>query len=140
MEELSRFSVSVPAALLLQLDAWIQEKNFPNRSEGLRQLIRHHLAECRWEEEEGESYGSLTILYNHHGNAILNTLTSLQHDYEELIVCTTHVHMDHDHCMEVLVLKGDTKRMAEFILKLSNVRGILAATPTLMRAEKIDMP
>ena len=138
MEELSGFSVSIPTALLVQLDAWIQGKNYPNRSEGLRQLIRHHLAEFQWEEEEGESYGSLTILYNHHGNTVLSTLTSLQHDYEELIVCTTHVHMDHDHCMEVLVLKGNTKRMAEFILKLSNIRGILAATPTLMKADKIN--
>ncbi|MGI6252075.1 MAG: nickel-responsive transcriptional regulator NikR [Aminivibrio sp.] len=124
MDSLVRFGVAVPASLLAEFDQYIQGKGLQNRSEALRQLIREKLAREIWSRGEGTVFGTVTIMYDHHVRDATNSLTTLQHDFGEAIICTTHVHVDHSHCLECIVLKGDPKTIREFEDALSLVRGI----------------
>lgn len=124
MDPLVRFGVAVPASLLAEFDLYIQGKGLQNRSEALRQLIRERLSREIWSRGEGTVFGTVTIMYDHHVKDSTGSLTSLQHDFGGAIICTTHVHVDHDHCLECIVLKGEAKTIKKFADALSLVRGI----------------
>lgn len=124
MDQLVRFGVAVPGSLLEEFDLFIQGKGLQNRSEAIRQLIRERLSREMWAQGSGTVFGTVTIMYDHHTKDATNALTSLQHDHGEAIVCTTHVHVDHDHCLECIVLKGDAGVIRRFVDALSTVRGI----------------
>jgi len=124
MDSLVRFGVAVTASLLSEFDLYIRGKGLQNRSEALRQLIRERLSRERWSRGDGIVFGTVTIMYDHHIKDATGSLTSLQHDFGEAIICTTHVHVDHDNCLECIVLKGDARTIKKFEDALSSVRGI----------------
>ena len=123
-DRLVRFGVAVPDSLLSEFDLFIQGNGLQNRSEAIRQLIRERLAREMWAHGEGTVFGTVTIMYDHHTKDATNALTSLQHDFGDVIVCTTHVHVDHAHCLECIVMKGDAGTIKGFENALSSVRGI----------------
>ncbi|EFQ23843.1 transcriptional regulator NikR, CopG family [Aminomonas paucivorans DSM 12260] len=127
---LARFSVSLPEELLEAFDRWIQRQSLGTRSEALRKLIRRFISESLWEERSGEVCGTLTLLYDHHSRDAVGELTRLEHDFEDVIVCTTHIHLDHDHCLEAVLLKGPTCRARAFSEALME-KGLLYAAPSL---------
>lgn len=124
MDSLVRFGVAVPSSLLAEFDLYIQSKGLQNRSEALRQLIRERLSREMWSRGGGKVFGTVTIMFDHHIKDATGSLTSLQHDFGEAIICTTHVHVDHNHCLECIVLKGDAGTIREFEDALASVRGI----------------
>lgn len=122
MEKLVRFGVAVPENLLVEFDKWIKNKGIPNRSEAIRQLIREFVAEEHWDCETGTVYGAITITYDHHAHDAMGGLTTLQHNFGDIINCSTHVHIDHDHCLEVIVVNGNAKNIKELVDSLSCMR------------------
>ncbi|MFA7621242.1 MAG: nickel-responsive transcriptional regulator NikR [Aminobacteriaceae bacterium] len=131
MSLLVRFGVAVPEAMLEEFDAFIERNGMPNRSEALRQLIRERLSRERWLDGEGMVYGTVTIMYDHHGKDMIAALTALQHDFGSSIVCTTHVHVDHDHCLECIVLKGDAGEVRRFVDSLRTLKGLKSIEPSI---------
>jgi len=131
-----RFGVSIEEKLLTKFDSHINEKGYVNRSEAIRDLIRDVLVEQRIENPETESFGTLTIIYNHHHGEISDKLNNVQHDYFQNIVSTTHIHLDSHNCLEVLILKGKAghlKSLADMILSIKNVKHgkfVIASTET----------
>lgn len=131
-----RFGVSIEEKLLTKFDSHITEKGYVNRSEAIRDLIRDVLVEQRIENPETESFGTLTIIYNHHHGEISDKLNNVQHDYFQNIVSTTHIHLDSHNCLEVLILKGKTgnlKSLSDMILSMKNVKHgkfVIASTET----------
>ena len=109
MSELIRFGVSIEDHLLHQFDRLITEKSYNNRSEAIRDLIRDHLVQQQWEDSQTESVGTITIIFDHHVRELTESLTSAQHKFEQEIIAATHVHLDHDHCLEVIIVKGKTE-------------------------------
>jgi CopG family nickel-responsive transcriptional regulator len=128
---LVRFGVAVPEGLLRDFDRQIERKGVPNRSEAIRQLIRDSISDTRWTEGKGTVYGSVTISYNHHTREACSTLTDIQHDFGDVIICTSHVHADHDHCVEVIMVKGEASRVKALIEELSGVRAINNLSPVI---------
>ncbi|NPV89775.1 MAG: nickel-responsive transcriptional regulator NikR [Firmicutes bacterium] len=124
MEELVRFGVSINPQLLEQFDKVIKNKGYPSRSEALRDLIRDHLVEYKWESDEGEVVGTITLIYDHHTNNLLPLLNDLQHDYHPLVQSTMHIHLDHHNCMEVLVVKGPAQLAREIAERLISMKGV----------------
>ncbi|MFH1541559.1 MAG: nickel-responsive transcriptional regulator NikR, partial [bacterium] len=92
-------------------------------SEAIRDLMRENIVE-QAVEAGGEVAGTITIIYDHHTRDLSDKLTSLQHDYYTNIVSTTHVHMDHHNCLEVLVVKGKSKDVQTFADKLISTKGV----------------
>ena len=91
MSKLIRFGVSLNEELLEQFDTQINSKGYANRSEAIRDMIRNDLVEKEWEEGSKETFGTLTIVYDHHAGNLDKTLTELQHRYYELIISNIHV-------------------------------------------------
>lgn len=124
MSELVRFGVSIENHLLEEFDRLIQQRNYSNRSEAIRDLIRNELVLQEWTDDEAESLGTVTIIYDHHIRELSSVLTSVQHDFNEQIISTMHVHLDHHNCLEVLVVKGMTKNIRQIADKLISIKGV----------------
>lgn len=124
MSELIRFGVSIENHLLEQFDRLIQQRNYSNRSEAIRDLIRNELVHEEWKDEDAESVGTVTIIYDHHVRDLNNVLTSVQHDFNKQIISTMHVHLDHHNCLEVLAVKGTTKNIRQIADRLISIKGV----------------
>lgn len=131
MEPFARFSVSLPASLLAAFDAEISRQGIPSRSDALRKLIHRFTAEQAW-EEGGPVCGTLTLLYDHGSHDAAAELTELQHAFPQLILCTTHVHMEAGRCMEVVLLRGSAEDFRCFVRAVSNLRAVLCAEPVVL--------
>lgn len=120
---LRRFSVSLDEELLQQFDRYIRERGYVNRSEAVRDLIRKEFISEEW-EQDGDVAGVVTLVYNHHQPQLQEKITEIQHDYYTLITSTTHVHMDHHNCLEVIIVKGKASRIREMAEKVIAMRGV----------------
>ena len=123
MSNTKRFGVSLDGELLNIFDSICAERGYTNRSEAIRDLIRTSFLAEKWDEEEIAS-GVLTLVYDHHRNDLARRLTSIQHDYHDSIITTMHFHMDHDNCLEILVLKGEPKLLRDLSHKLISATGV----------------
>ncbi len=128
-----RFGVSIHESLLKEFDRFIEEKHYTNRSEALRDLIRDHLVEQEWDENK-ETIGTITIVYDHGVPELMEKLTDLQHHYSKLIRSTLHIHLDEHRCLEVLAVRGrsgEVKKIADSLIATKGVKhGKLTATTT----------
>lgn len=120
---LRRFSVSLEEQLLEQFDTFIRGRGYVNRSEAVRDLIRKEFVSEQW-ELDGDVAGVVTLVYNHHQSQLQETLTAIQHEYYILITSTTHVHMDHHNCLEVIIVKGRASLIRELAEKMIALRGV----------------
>jgi len=123
MSDLERFGISLPKDLLVKFDKVIKRKGYANRSEAIRDLMREHLVEEAIEEDK-EVVGTVTIVYDHHIRDLSDKLTHIQHDYHKNIVSTTHIHLDHHNCLEVLVVKGKSGKVKGIGEKLISTKGV----------------
>ena len=105
MANLFRFGISLEKKLLDEFDILIKRKNYSNRSEAFRDLIRQELVKEEW-AEGSEVVGAITLVYDHHKRELVNKLTDIQHDFQGTIISTQHIHLDHDNCLELIAVKG----------------------------------
>ena len=124
MSEIVRFSVSVENDLLKKFDEYLRKEQFATRSEAVRQLIHDRLTTRAWEQGQHEVAGTLTLVYDHHRTQLGEKLAQLQHDHNDLIVATTHVHLTHDVCLEVIILRGPAQRLQQIAAQLKGLKGI----------------
>jgi CopG family nickel-responsive transcriptional regulator len=129
MSELQRFGVSIEKTLLDSFDHFILEHGFHNRSEAIRDLIREKLSKEKGFKSE-KVMGTVTTIYNHHIRGLSEMLTGIQHLYQSLILFTNHVHITHEHCLEVIVVRGEEKMLREFTTRLGGQRGVFMALPS----------
>jgi CopG family nickel-responsive transcriptional regulator len=124
MSELARIGVAIDTVLLQKFDALIGERGYTNRSEAFRDLIREELAKKLAASPEAEVVGSVTLVYDHHVRMLNEKLTDMQHDHHHDILSTMHVHLDHDNCLEVLVVKGKAKNVQRLADGLISTKGV----------------
>ena len=133
-ESVVRFSVSLPRPLARALDQMTAEKGYDNRSLAIADMIRAHLVEHRQQMGAGEIAGSITLVYDHHRHHLQDLLTDLQHEHREVIISSLHCHLDHDHCLEVLAVRGKAaaiKQLADEMIAAKGVKhGKLTITST----------
>ena len=125
MSTLARIGVAIDAELLKEFDAYLDRRNYANRSEGFRDLVRDALIGEKTAQPDEPSVGTLTLVYDHHTRSLSEKLTAMQHDHQELVVSTLHVHLDHHNCLEVLVLRGPAgkiRHLAEGIIATKGVQ------------------
>jgi len=124
LSELIRFGISMDKKLLERLDKEIVMRGYPNRSEAIRDLIRNQLVELDWSHEEEEVAGTITIIYNHHIRGLSDLLLELQHQHHAMIISVMHVHLEHDNCLEVMVIRGKAAEARELAGRLIGVKGV----------------
>ena len=131
--DVDRISISLSEKLLDEFDKIILKKGYVSRSEAIRDAIRDYIIKHQWIYSlDGERTGAITIIYNHHTNELTNKLIEIQHENKDLIMATLHIHLNHDHCMEVIIVKGEAKRIREFTDKLTSQKGVKNVKLTVM--------
>jgi CopG family nickel-responsive transcriptional regulator len=124
MTDLVRFSVSLESDLLEAFDRYVTDGKFATRSEAIRQLLRQTLTKEAWETDAQEMTATLTLVYDHHKSHLVEKLIEVQHRHGELVVANLHVHLDHDHCMEVIVLRGKGSKLRQLAAELRGLKGV----------------
>ncbi len=122
---MERFTISLDEPLALAFDALIAQRGYGTRSEAVRDLLRAELERTKqMAAPAGQCIACLSYVFNHHERDLSERLTGMQHEHHELTVSTMHAHLDHDHCLETVILKGDTRDVREFTDALCAERGV----------------
>ena len=124
MAEIARFGVSIDQKLLDHFDRKIAEEGYLNRSEAIRDLIRNSLVEKEWTQESSDVIGVLGVVFEHHRRELTEDLTEAQHHHYQNIITAVHIHLDHDNCLEVLILKGKVKKLQAIANGIKSLRGV----------------
>lgn len=123
-EPLVRFSVAVGGELLERFDDYCHEHRYANRSEAVRGLMRSALIAETVASDDEPAMGVVTLIYDHHAGQIGERLTELQHNHLEKVVTTTHVHLDHSRCLEVILLRGRAREVRLLADSLIGTKGV----------------
>jgi CopG family nickel-responsive transcriptional regulator len=125
---MERITISLDEDLAREFDALIAQRGYGNRSEAVRDVLRGHLEAARQadarEAANLQCVANLSYVYNHHERDLAERLTSLQHDHHDLTVATMHAHLDHDNCLESVILRGPTTAVRAFADALTAERGV----------------
>jgi len=135
MNKIVRFGVSLEKGLLNKFDRLIREKNYPNRSEAIRDLIRQELVRKQW-QAGSEVAGAITIVYDHHRRELLNRIVDIQHTFQKIIISTQHVHLDHHNCLEIIAVKGSPREVQRLADTLRSIKGVKHGTLSMSSTGK----
>ena len=142
MSKLSRTGVSLEDDLLQEFDRLITKRGYANRSEAFRDLIREALLSESVESNKPGAKGYSDVgIYDHHVPNLAQKLTEVQHVAGAMILAATHVHLDHNYCLEVIIMKGKGKELqavADGMLALRGVEAWKAVVLTELRARVIS--
>ncbi|MCX5810418.1 MAG: nickel-responsive transcriptional regulator NikR [Proteobacteria bacterium] len=127
MSDLVRFGVSLEKKLLEKFDSFIRERNYTNRSEAFRDMIRQELIKKEWIEDEDVA-GAITLIYDHHRKDLLNKITDIQHNFQKVIISTQHIHLDHDNCLEIVAVRGNPAEVQRLADTLKSIKGVKHGT------------
>ena len=119
-----RFSVSVDDDLVGQLDRMVAEEGYENRSQAISAMISERLVKHQEKQSAGELAGTITLVFDHHKRGLQARMTSIQHDFLHEIVTAVHLHLTHDLCMEVLLVKGTAERLRQLSRALTTIKGV----------------
>ena len=133
---MERFTISLDEKLAVAFDALIALRGYGTRSEAVRDLLRAELERTRQKEApRGDCIACLSYVFNHHERDLGERIIGLQHEHHELTVSTMHAHLDHDHCLETVILKGDTRDVQRFADVLCAERGVHHGSVNLISME-----
>lgn len=120
-----RFSVAMPEDLLVRFDHLVARRGLAkNRSEVVRDLVRDALVEEDCSTPGAEVVGTLSIVFNHHASDLQEKLHTIQHEYFDAIICSSHVHLDQHNCLEVIVLRGETGLVQDIANMILGTKGV----------------
>jgi CopG family nickel-responsive transcriptional regulator len=123
MSQLIRTGVSLEEDLLKEFDRLIAKRGYHNRSEAIRDLIREALLAENIDSNQ-LVVGTLTLVYDHHVPNLSEKLTDAQHVAGAMILAATHVHLDHNYCLEVIIMKGRSKDLQGVADRILALRGV----------------
>ncbi len=129
-----RFGVSLEKNLLDELDQYVADNQFSNRSQAIRNLINKNTAEKKWLCDHIVA-GSITLVFDHHKNDLQRNLTTIQHEYHNEILSSQHIHLDHNNCLEIIAVKGRAKILTELADKIIAIKGVQHGKLTMSRAD-----
>jgi CopG family nickel-responsive transcriptional regulator len=136
---MQRITVTLDDDLVAEIDRFQREKGYQNRSETLRDLARAGLNQRPADETKGACFAALAYVYDHETRALAKRLAHAQHHHHDLSVATLHVHLDHESCLEVAVLRGanaEVRHFAEHVIAERGVRhGQLMIIPVDVASE-----
>jgi CopG family nickel-responsive transcriptional regulator len=124
-ENITRIGVSLPKNLLEEFDNIIRTRGYSSRSEAIRDAIRSYIMEYKWlEREEGEIVGVVYIIYDHTVKGVSDAIIDIQHEFLDVITTTLHVHLSKDYCLEMILVKGDMKKVKKLVDKAMTIKGV----------------
>lgn len=133
MSEVVRLSISLEAPLAAELDRLVDRAGYENRSEYVRDLVRRSLVEEEWDRGR-EILGTITLVYDHHKAGLSDKLNDLQHEYHANVLASTHVHLDHHYCAEMIMIRGKPEVLRALTDGMRGLKGVLHAAFTASAA------
>ena len=124
MTNLVRFGVSIAKELLDKFDAVISDQEYPTRSKALEDLMRKAISEHQLTDDKTHVVGSIDMVYDHHKRELLNKLTDIQHDFQEIILSSQHIHLDHHNCFEIVIVKGEKGKIEKLAALIKAGKGV----------------
>ncbi|MDZ4759831.1 MAG: nickel-responsive transcriptional regulator NikR [Alphaproteobacteria bacterium] len=121
---MQRVTISIDDALAHDFDTLVRQRGYQSRSEAVRDVLRDALGHFRLEANEGHCVANLSYVYNHHERGMAGRLTQMQHDHHDLVIATAHVHLNHDDCLETVMLKGRVADVRAFVYSIQAERGV----------------
>jgi CopG family nickel-responsive transcriptional regulator len=133
---MDRFTISLDENLATAFDELIKERGYATRSEAVRDILRTHLQHSREQRDaKGACVANLSYVYNHHERELSERLTGIQHAHHDLTISTMHAHLDHDQCIETVMLKGPIHQVREFAQEIIAERGVRHGQLNLVSVE-----
>jgi len=140
MAQLSRIGVSLDSDLLDRFDKFIAEKGYDNRSEAFRDLIRDRLVGTAIVASRAPVVGTVTLIYDHHARLLPEKLADAQHEHHGIVISTLHAHLDHDTCLEVVILRGKSKEVQRLGDQLISTKGVRHGRLVISSPETVSPP
>jgi CopG family transcriptional regulator, nickel-responsive regulator len=120
-----RISMSLPKKLLSEFDEVLKDRGYNSRSKGIRDALKDYIVRYQWMKEvEGDRVGIVAVIYDHHYTGVMEDLTDIQHDFRDYINATMHIHLSEKNCLEVIVVKGDAKKIRDLTEKIMRLKGV----------------
>jgi CopG family nickel-responsive transcriptional regulator len=133
---MDRFTISLDADLAGAFDELIKDRGYTTRSEAVRDILRTHIQLSRERRDgKGACVANLSYVYNHHERELSERLTRIQHDHHDLTISTMHAHLDHDQCIETVMLKGPVSQVRQFAEEIIAERGVRHGQLNLVSVE-----
>ena len=133
---MDRFTISLDENLATAFDELIKDRGYATRSEAVRDILRTHLQHSREQRDsKGACVANLSYVYNHHERELAERLAYIQHEHHDLTISTMHAHLDHDQCLETVMLKGSITQVREFAQQIIAERGVRHGQLNLVSVE-----
>ncbi len=133
---MDRFTISLDEQLAAAFDGLIKERGYATRSEAVRDILRSHLqASEQRGNVKGACVAALSYVYNHHERELSERLATIQHEHHTLTISTMHAHLDHDECIETVILKGPVAQVQQFADQIIAERGVRHGQLNLISGE-----
>lgn len=133
-QPVSRIGVSLPPALLDQLDQMVAHRGYFSRSQAIGEMVRYQLAEHKRKLGNDVMVGTITLLYDRSVGDLQRRLADIQYQYIDEVVSSLHVHLSHDQLMEVILVQGHAKQLQAIANELITQRGVFTGTLQLLAA------
>ena len=136
MSQIERVGVSLDKELLSMFDQLIGTQGYSNRSEAIRDLIRERLSKKQLAKPNAKAVAGIFLVYDHHSTTLSNKLIKLQHNHLLHVIASTHIHLDHHNCLEIIILKGKVKEIQGLADQMAALKGVKLSRVNLMTTEK----
>ena len=136
MGNIERVGVSLDQDLLARFDELIEKQGYANRSEALRDLIRARLDQEQLAKPSTEAVAGIFLVYDHHTTNLSTKLNRLQHNHLLHIITSTHIHLDHHNCLEIIILKGKVKEIQKLADQMTCLKGVKLSRTNIMTTGK----
>ncbi|MGC9352931.1 MAG: nickel-responsive transcriptional regulator NikR [Mariniphaga sp.] len=130
----SRFGVSLDEELLHALDEYVEENRFANRSQAIRHLIEKNLVEHKWKCDNIVA-GAVVLVFNHDKTDVLKKSSEIQFKYKEFILSSQGFYLNEQNYLEIIAVKGPSKRLTEISDRLISIKGIQHGKLVMSKAE-----
>ena len=132
---MQRVTITLPGPLCTELDRHVADRRYDNRSEAVRDLLRTALRDTAAPAQTGAAMGVLSYVYDHHTRDLASRLMHHHHDHHALSITTSHVHLDHDTCLETAILRGPVAALRAYADGVLGQRGVLHGNLFLIPVE-----
>ncbi|MCX7706098.1 MAG: nickel-responsive transcriptional regulator NikR [bacterium] len=135
-DKIVRFGVSLEKELLDIFDNQIKKQKYPTRSKAIADLMRKEIVQHKWRTGK-QVAGAIVFIYNHHKRNIVDRIIDIQHDFSNIVVSTQHVHLSHDECLEIVVVKGKPENVEELANSIRTTKGVEHCTVAFTSTGKL---
>ncbi len=136
---MQRVTISIDDSLAREFDDLVRSRGYQSRSEAFRDLVREAITQRRIQVDPTSScVANLSYVFNHRERMLAKRLLSMQHEHHDLVAASLRVHLDHDHCIESIVLRGSVEKVAAFADEVQAERGVSFGSLNLISVQAHD--